>query len=171
MQAATWTEAGRQGVPAHALSPAEPAPPAGGAAVSWVAGLVEDVTAHGPAAAGRLSTRRGMLFTDIVESDDPRVAGINRPRLAIDVDPRDGSGSLSGDFELQLSAGGSWRGVLSGTIVGGLVRAEGLAVGTGPYAACAMRVDFQQVAAHAGQPPCAEPKAFFEMKGQLLSQD
>jgi hypothetical protein len=114
---------------------------------------------------------RNRVFTDIVESDDPRVAGINRPRLAIDVDPRDGSGSLSGDFELQLSAGGSWRGVLSGTIVGGLVRAEGLAVGTGPYAACAMRVDFQQVAAHAGQPPCAEPKAFFEMKGQLLSQD
>lgn len=116
---------------------------------------------------GRIHAR-DRVFTDIVESDDPRIAGINEVRLAVDLDPRDGSGSVWGSFELHPSAGGSWRGSLTGLIVGGIVQAQGLAIGSSDWAGWVMRVDFRQVPAHPGSPPCAEPKAFFEINGRLM---
>jgi hypothetical protein len=106
-------------------------------------------------------------FTDIVESDDPRIAGSNQPLLALDVDPREGSGRLWGPFELTANDG-TWRGELSGVIEGGTVRAWGVAVGTGNFAGRMLRVDFQQVDRHPAASPCPEPKAFFRMQGYIL---
>jgi hypothetical protein len=111
---------------------------------------------------------RGRAFTDVVESDDARIAGSNRPLLALDVDPRAGSGRLWGPFELTAADGGSWRGELSGVIEAGAVRAWGVAVGTGSFAGRTLRVDFQQVERHPGGAPCSEPKAFFQMQGYIL---
>jgi hypothetical protein len=111
---------------------------------------------------------RDRVFTDVVESDDARVAGVNQPHLALDFDPRDASGRIWGSFELRPASGGSWVGSLTGNIVGGVVAAKGLAHGTGPHEGWVMRVDFQQVDAHPRTPPCPEPKAFFSMAGHLL---
>jgi hypothetical protein len=114
---------------------------------------------------------RSRAFTDVVESDDARIAGWNRPLLALDFDPRAGSGRLWGGFEITADAGGSWRGEMSGRIEGGVVRAWGVAVGMGPFAGRTLRVDFQQVERHPKTPPCPEPKAFFQMQGYILGPE
>jgi hypothetical protein len=112
---------------------------------------------------------KGRIFTDLVESTDPRLAGINRPELEIEFNPEKGEGRLAGRFELSVTAGGAWRGELSGGFEGGMVRATGLATGSGALAGRVMQVSFRQVEKHPAQPPCAEPKAFFQMQGHILS--
>ena len=115
---------------------------------------------------------RDRTFTDLVESSDPHVAGTNRPTLNLEFDPARGDGLLRGRFALSPSAlGGAWEGELSGRFEGGLVRAAGLARGTGPLAGAVLHVEFRQVPTHPGIPPCAEPKAFFEMTGTILRPD
>jgi hypothetical protein len=111
------------------------------------------------------------IFTDLVESSDPRIAGVNRPHLEIDLNPKTGSGRLAGHFELNVSAGGVWRGELSGGFEGGMVRATGLATGSGALVGHVIHVTFRQIEKHPGQPPCPEPKAFFEMQGHILTPE
>jgi hypothetical protein len=113
---------------------------------------------------------RGRTFTDLVESSHPSVAGTNRPTLDLDVDPSRGDGQLRGRFVLSPSeAGGAWEGEITGRIEGGTVRAAGLARGTGRLSGAVLQVEFRQIANHPGAPPCAEPKAFFEMNGTILT--
>ncbi len=115
---------------------------------------------------------RGRTFTDLVESSEPYVAGTNRPTLNVDLDPSRGDGQLRGSFALSPSGpGGVWEGELTGRFEGGLVRAVGLARGTGRLAGAVLHVEFRQVPSHPGTPPCAEPKAFFEMTGTILRPD
>jgi hypothetical protein len=141
---------------------------------------------------------RGRVFTDVVEASDPRIRGVNRVVVDVDVDPATGRGELRGRFTLRpdWSAGAragagaeaeaeagvgrgevgdgvedaAWQGELVGEIVGGLVSARGLARGEGALAGAVLRVDFRQVPSHAGAPPVAEPKAYFEMSG-LVCED
>jgi hypothetical protein len=110
-------------------------------------------------------------FTDVLESDDARIAGSNRPLLALDFDPRAGSGRLWGPFEITVNDGGTWRGELRGVIEAGAVRAWGIAVGSGSLAGRTLRVDFQQVERHPQDAPCPEPKAFFQMQGYILGPE
>ena len=115
---------------------------------------------------------RGRTFTDLVESTEPAVAGTNRPTLDLDVDPSRGDGSVRGRFVLSPSlSGGAWEGELAGSIEGGSVRARGLARGTGRLSGAVLQVEFRQIPKHPGAPPCAEPKAFFEMSGTILTPD
>jgi hypothetical protein len=112
---------------------------------------------------------RERLFTDVVESDSPRIAGINEPLLDLDVDAQAGTGTVQGPFVLKPTDGaGTWEGRLTGKLVNGMVTAWGLARGTGAFEGSVLRVDFQQVAAHPSSPPVAEAKAFFEMSGHIL---
>ena len=112
---------------------------------------------------------RERLFTDVVESDDDRVAGTNEPLLDLDIDPAAGSGTVSGPFTLTPTTGsGKWVGRLTGELQGGMVVACGVARGTGSLEGSTMRVDFQQIAAHPSTSPVAEPKAFFRMSGHIL---
>jgi hypothetical protein len=120
---------------------------------------------------------RGMLhianrvFSDIVESEDDRIAGTNEPALDIDVDTTTGEASLQGRFKLAPKSGsGSWEGELLGHITGGLVTAAGLAHGKGALERAILRVDFRQVPKLAAPAPCADPKAFFEMDGWILER-
>jgi hypothetical protein len=115
---------------------------------------------------------RGRTFTDLVESSEPSVAGTNRPTLDVDLNPSRGDGRLSGRFALSpTQSGGAWEGELTGRFESGLVRAVGLARGTGRLAGAVLHVEFRQIAEHPGTPPCAEPKAFFEMTGTILKPD
>ena len=112
---------------------------------------------------------RGRTFTDLVESTDPNVAGTNRPTLDANFDPARGDGELWGSFTLSPStAGGTWEGELAGRFEGGMVRAAGLARGTGRLAGAVLHVEFRQAAELPGSPGCAEPKAFFYMTGTIL---
>jgi hypothetical protein len=115
---------------------------------------------------------RGRTFTDLVESSEPSVAGTNRPTLDVDLDPSRGDGQLSGRFALSpTQPGGTWEGELTGRFESGLVRAAGLARGTGRLAGAVLHVEFRQIVKHPGTPPCADPKAFFEMTGTILRAD
>jgi hypothetical protein len=126
----------------------------------------EEVTAQG------VLRIRGRTFTDLVESTEPFVAGTNRPTLDLDLEPSRGEGELHGSFALSPSrARGTWEGELSGRFEGGLVRAVGLARGTGSLVGGVLHVQFRQLPSHPGTPPCAEPKAFFEMTGTILRPD
>ena len=117
---------------------------------------------------GMLHIRR-QVFTDIVESHDPRIAGTNRPILDLDLDQQSGDGELRGSFALKPNGvDGAWEGELQGRFVKGLVISSGIARGTGALAGAVLRVEFRQVAAYPGQPPCESPKAFFEMNGMIL---
>ena len=114
---------------------------------------------------------KGQAFTDIVESSDARIAGVNTPTLDIAIDPASGMGELSGSFVWKPKAyEGTWEGMMKGQIRDGLVTALGLAHGTGRLEGLSLRVDFQQVREGQGQPPCPEPKAFFAMQGLLLER-
>ena len=115
---------------------------------------------------------RNQTFTDIVRSNDQRVAGINKPVLDLDFNPADGTGTVRGPFTLQLEkAGGAWEGHMTGEIRKGLVTAKGLARGRGSLEGSIMRVDFRQVEKLEGDAPCANPTAFFEMEGSILDLD
>lgn len=126
----------------------------------------EQVTAQG------MLQVRGRVFTDLVESSESCVAGTNRPTLDLDFDPKRGDGRVSGRFALSpTAAGGTWEGELTGRFEGGLVRATGLARGTGRLSGGVLHVEFRQIPIHPGTPPCADPKAFFEMTGTILRPD
>lgn len=115
---------------------------------------------------------RGREFTDLVESTEPYVAGTNRPTLNVDFNPSNGDGQLRGTFALSpKDLGGAWEGELTGRFESGLVRAVGLARGTGRLAGAVLHVEFRQVPQLAGTPPCPDPKAFFEMTGTILRPD
>ncbi len=117
---------------------------------------------------GRLQIR-DRVFTDIVESNEERIAGINTPALDLDVDPENGTGALRGSFVMTPDAvAGTWEGEVSGVLEGGMVSAGGLARGTGDLAGAIMHIAFQQVAELPGEAPCAEPKAFFKIEGLIL---
>jgi hypothetical protein len=112
---------------------------------------------------------RGRVFTDVIESAEPRVAGTNKPTLDLDFDPSRGEGELRGTFTLSpTQPGGVWEGELAGSLEGGMVRAAGLARGAGRLTGAVLHVEFRQVPSHPAAPPCAEPKAFFEMTGTIL---
>jgi hypothetical protein len=114
---------------------------------------------------------KGQAFTDIVESSDARIAGVNTPTLDIVIDPASGKGELSGSFVWKPKAGdGTWEGMMEGQIREGLVTARGVACGSGALEGLSLRVDFQQVRESQGQPPCPEPKAFFAMQGLILER-
>ena len=49
-----------------------------------------------------------------------------------------------------------------------MVVAEGLGRGAGSLAGAVLHVAFRQLAAHPGQAPCAEPLAFFSVRGLML---
>ena len=109
------------------------------------------------------------VFSDIVESDDDRIAGTNEPALDIEVDTASGEAVLHGRFTLaSKSRGSSGVGELHGRITGGLVTAAGLAKGRGQLEGSILRVDFRQVGHLATPAPCEDPKAFFEMEGWIL---
>jgi hypothetical protein len=113
---------------------------------------------------------RGRTFTDVVESSEPDVAGTNRPTLDMDLHPVRGEGWLHGRFVLTPSKkGGTWEGELTGRFEGGLVRATGLARGTGRLSGAVLHIEYRQVPDRAGAAPCADPKAFFEMSGTILA--
>jgi hypothetical protein len=115
---------------------------------------------------------RGRQFTDVVESSEPYIAGTNRPTLNLDFNPSGGDGQLRGTFALSpKDPGGAWEGELTGRFESGLVRAVGLARGTGRLAGAVLHVEFRQVPQLPGKPPCADPKAFFEMTGTILRPD
>jgi len=112
---------------------------------------------------------RGRVFTDRVESADVRLDGTNRVTLDLDLNLADGSGTLGGTFELDLlSRLGTWTGEVSGHFEAGMVVAEGLGRGAGSLAGAVLHVAFRQLAAHPGQAPCAEPLAFFSVRGLML---
>ncbi len=112
---------------------------------------------------------RQQIFTDIVESQDPRIAGTNTPVLDIDLDQQSGTGALRGTFLLKPSAGdGEWEGELQGHFDQGLVRSSGIARGTGALGGSVLQVEFRQVVTYPGEPPCESPKASFEMNGMIL---
>ena len=112
---------------------------------------------------------RGQQFFDVVESQEPRIAGVNRPLLDLDFDPESGDGDLRGSFVLTPSGlEGAWEGELQGRFVQGLVRSAGMARGAGALAGAVLQVEFRQVTAYPSQPPCESPKAFFEMNGMIL---
>jgi hypothetical protein len=114
---------------------------------------------------------KGQAFTDMVESSDARIAGVNTPTLDIVIDPASGMGELNGSFVWKPKAyDGTWEGMMEGQIRQGLVTARGLARGTGTLEGLSLRVDFQQVRESQGQAPCPEPKAFFVMQGLLLER-
>jgi hypothetical protein len=112
------------------------------------------------------------VFSDIVESPDERIAGVNEPTLSMDINTRTGEAVLNGRFALVPSAkSGSWEGELHGSIADdGMVRAFGLAQGQGEFEGLLLRVDFRQVEKLATPAPCTEPKAFFEIEGWILER-
>ena len=111
---------------------------------------------------------RGRVFTDFVESDDQRLAGVNKVTLDLDLDPSTGQGTLEGSFVLSPnSVDGAWEGTLSGNLKEGLVTSTGHAMGTGGLDGGHLHVEFQQVAEHPDQPPCEDPQAFFQMWGHV----
>ena len=112
---------------------------------------------------------KGQVFTDIVEAQDSRISGTNVPTLDLIFSPESGDGELQGSFTLKpKSVDGTWEGELRGRFVKGFVTSSGIARGTGALEGSVMRIDFQQVPEYAGEPPCEDPKAFFEMKGLIL---
>jgi hypothetical protein len=113
---------------------------------------------------------RGRVFTDVIESTEPRVAGTNKPTLDLDFDPSRGEGELRGTFTLSpTQPDGVWEGELSGSVEKGMVRATGLARGAGRLSGAVMHVEFRQMESHPAAPPCADPKAFFAMTGTILT--
>ena len=119
---------------------------------------------------GSLSIR-DRVFTDILISTEPTIAGTNIPVLNIDLDPATGTGTLSGRFELRPAAfQGSWNGELSGKIENGLVIASGLAVGCIALDDKTLRIDFRQIEKLPFESPCDDPKAFFEINGMIMQK-
>lgn len=121
-----------------------------------------------PGANGMLHVRQ-RTFTDVVVSDDPRIAGTNKPVLDIDIDTGSGTAEIRGTFTL-AAAQGSWSGELLGKITDGMVRASGVARGAGSHQGAVLSVSFHQVAGHSTPPPCATPMAYFEMEGIILDR-
>ena len=112
----------------------------------------------------------GQAFEDIIESDDPRLAGRNHLVVDLHMNPADGSGTLEGTFKLVPDGvDGEWLGRLSGKMVNGMITSTGLAVGTGSLDRGALRIDFRQLPEHPGSAPIENPLAFFEMTGCLLA--
>ncbi len=112
---------------------------------------------------------RGQLFSDVVESQDPRIAGVNRPLLDLAFDPESGNGELRGSFVLTPSGlDGAWEGELQGRFVQGFVRSSGIARGVRALAGAVLRIEFEQVPADGRASPCETPKAFFDMSGMIL---
>jgi hypothetical protein len=112
---------------------------------------------------------RGRVFTDRVESADARLDGTNRVTLDLDINPADGTGTLAGTFELDLAnRGGTWKGLVAGHFEGGMVVAEGIARGAGTLDHAVLHVEYRQIAQHPGRAPCAEPLAFFSLRGLML---
>ena len=109
------------------------------------------------------------VFTDIVVSSDPRLAGTNRLTLAMDLDPDAGTGELRGSFVLTPDeVDGSWEGELTGHL-DGMVSADGLARGTGALDGAIAHIAFRQVPEHpTAEPACDEPLAFYELTGLTL---
>jgi len=116
---------------------------------------------------------RGRRFTDLVQSSEPLLAGVNRPVLDIELDPATGRGQLKGVFVLQPDGvSGRWDGELLGRIEKGLVTASGLARGTGDLESLILYSEFRQTADRpAISPPCRDPQAFFEMEGVIQRED
>lgn len=109
------------------------------------------------------------VFTDIVASSDPRVAGTNRVTVAMELDPDAGTGELQGSFVLTPDeVDGTWEGELAGHL-DGMVAADGLARGTGALEGAIAHIAFRQVEQHpTGEPACDEPLAFYELTGLTL---
>lgn len=119
---------------------------------------------------GRLLIR-AQRFTDEVDSQDPRVAGTNTPVLDLDLDAESGAGELHGTFHLQpRTIAGAWEGALGGSVADGRVTSWGIARGTGTLDGLVMRIDFEQLAEYPGEPPCASPLAFFQVRGVILER-
>jgi len=113
---------------------------------------------------------RGRVFTDRVESADARLDGTNRVTLDLDIKPADGTGTLAGTFELDLTnRAGTWKGQVAGHFEGGMVVAEAIARGAGALDDAVLYVEYRQIGQHPGRPPCAEPLAFFSMRGLMLA--
>jgi hypothetical protein len=111
---------------------------------------------------------RGRRFRDHVESDDAHVAGVNEPVLDIDINAETGQGTVHGRFSLTPESGdGTWEGELQGGVDGGMVRASGLATGTGARRGQTLYVEFRQVPDHPVSAPCESPQAYFEMRGLI----
>lgn len=111
---------------------------------------------------------RQRVFTDRVQSQDPRFDGTNRVTLDIDVTPH-GTGMLRGSFELTLSTTtGKWIGELEGHFANGMVVAEGIARGAGERDGEVLHISYRQIQDHPGTPPTATPLAFFDMQGMVL---
>jgi hypothetical protein len=124
--------------------------------------------AQKPGSNGRVQIQN-QAFTDVVQSSDSRVAGVNKPVLNLEFDPSSGTGSIEGSFVLRPErAGGSWEGYMTGEMRNGLVSAKGIARGRGALDGLVMRVDFRQVEKLPGKAPCANPSAYFEMEGSIL---
>lgn len=112
---------------------------------------------------------QGQIFVDIVESQEAAIAGTNRPRLDIRLNPKSGEGEVQGGFTLTPQAvKGTWEGEMRGRFVNGMVSASGVARGTDALEGAVLRIDFQQIAEYPGEPPCENPQAFFEMSGWIL---
>ncbi len=112
----------------------------------------------------------GQLFLDQVESAEVAIAGTNRPLLNLKFSQQSGAGELQGHFTLTPKAvAGTWEGEIEGQMIGGMVRASGLARGTGALEGAVLHIQFQQVATYPGKLPCEEPKAFFAMSGEILT--
>jgi len=112
---------------------------------------------------------QGRVFTDLVDSLEPRISGTNRLTVSLDLNPETGKGSLTASFVLTPKLGkGSWTGAMSGSL-NGMITAEGLARGTGDLEGMTAYLSFQQVAEHpAGQPACDDALAYYRMAGILL---
>lgn len=107
---------------------------------------------------------RGRVFTDRVESASSDLDGTNRVVVNLDI-AADGSGRLTGEFELSLSDDrGSWQGELDGHLENGMVVSRGLAHGTGALQNGIVYIEFRQIPEHPGTPPVEQPLAFFQMK-------
>ena len=115
---------------------------------------------------------RGHEFQDVVLSSDDRIRGENRLTLDLDLDPATGSGGVAGSFTLTLEAGnGAWSGRISGTIAANMVRAVGMARGTGHLDGASLWLSFEQVPGGDGGDVCPNPIAFYDLQGWILEAD
>src|SRR3970282_1668569 len=86
------------------------------------------------------------VFTDLVASEETRIAGTNKPALKITLNPVTGEGTLEGTFVLTPDAvKGTWEGELNGRFVQGMVKSSGIARGTGELQGSVLQVSFQQI--------------------------
>ena len=113
---------------------------------------------------------RGQVTTDIVESQEPRAAGVLTVNSDIDLNMSTGEGTIFTHWSLKPDVSeGTWEGRLAGNFSNFLMIAYGIGVGTGDLRGMIMTVKLEQ-RTEIIDPPCETALYQFDDTGYIIGK-